>query len=258
MICPCGDQEPAETVSQRRRRLAAIARYDFLFLSALAVQILLIWSGLETLKEAKVILTYHVIGTAMEIFKTSVGSWAYPEPAFFRIAGAPLFSGFMYACVGSYLFRVWRLFDFQFTRHPSLPALAMLSAAIYVNFLTHHYVWDARWILFAAAAALFGPARIHFLVWRTRRSMPLLLGLILVATFIWFAEQIGTFTRVWIYPNQIHGWSFVGVGKLGSWFLLLLISYTLVAAVYRPNGRRADPSFAKGEVRRSASSKRHE
>ena len=64
--------------------------------------------------------------------------------------------------------------------------------------------------------------------------MPLLLGLLLVALFIWFAENIGTFTRTWLYPHQMRGWSLVSLGKLGSWFLLLIISYALVAAVNRP------------------------
>ena len=32
--------------------------------------------------------------------------------------------------------------------------------------------------------------------------MPLLLGFTLVALFIWFAENIGTFTAAWIYPHQ--------------------------------------------------------
>jgi uncharacterized membrane protein YoaT (DUF817 family) len=30
------------------------------------------------------------------------------------------------------------------------------------------------------------------------------------------------------------GWSAVSIGKLGSWFLLLMISYALVAAVNKP------------------------
>ena len=54
-----------------------------------------------------------LVGTVMEMFKTGVGSWIYPEPSFFRIGGVPLFSGFMYAAVGSYIARAWRLFDFQ-------------------------------------------------------------------------------------------------------------------------------------------------
>jgi uncharacterized membrane protein YoaT (DUF817 family) len=64
--------------------------------------------------------------------------------------------------------------------------------------------------------------------------MPLLLGLFLVALFVWFAENLGTVTRTWLYPNQMTGWTAVSLGKLGSWFLLLLISYALVALVNRP------------------------
>ena len=92
---------------------APIHRYDALTLGALAIQIGMLAFRLETWAEAKVILAFHIVGTAMEIFKTSAGSWVYPEPALLRIAGVPLFSGFMYACVGSYSARVWRLFDFR-------------------------------------------------------------------------------------------------------------------------------------------------
>src|SRR5258706_11540338 len=173
-------------------REAPLARYDFLFLSALLIQAGMLLFMLETLDEAKVILVFHVVGTAMEVFKTSVGSWIYPEPSFFRIAGVPLFSGFMYAAVGSYIARVWRLFDFQFTRHPPRWALAALSAGIYVNFFAHHYLPDMRVWLFAAAAVLFGPAWVHYRIWRAHRSMPLLVGLGLVALFIWVAGNIGT------------------------------------------------------------------
>lgn len=211
----------------------SLARYDFLFLAALAVQVALLVFRLETFEEAKIILVYHVVGTIMEIFKTSVGSWIYPEEAFFRIAGVPLFTGFMYACIGSYIARAWRLFHFEFTHHPPIWALGVLSLAIYINFYSHHYIMDFRIELFAVAIALFLPTRIHFLNWRTKRWMPLLLGLVLVAVFIWFAENIGTFTRTWMYPNQRTAWSMVGYGKLGSWFLLLIISYTLVAFIKR-------------------------
>jgi len=213
---------------------AAVARYDVLVIAAVVIQLLMLVFRLETIEEAKVILVFHAVGTAMEIFKTSVGSWIYPEPSLLRIGGVPLFTGFMYAAIGSYIARCWRLFDFRFTRHPPVWALGLLSVAIYVNFFAHHYVWDARPILFAAAIALIGPCTIYYKVWRTHRHMPLLLGLVLVALFIWFAENIGTFTAAWVYPNQKHGWEMVGIGKLGSWFLLMLISYTLVALINRP------------------------
>ncbi len=210
---------------------ATLTRYDFLVIAALAIQIIMLWTGLETWEEAKVIFIFHVVGTAMEIFKTAVGSWTYPEESVLRIAAVPLFTGFMYASVGSYLARVWRLFDFQFTRHPPLWAVGLLSIAIYANFFTHHYTVDIRYGLFLVAAALFGPAWIHFKVWREHRRMPLLLGLVLVALFIWFAENIATFARAWVYPSQADGWTLVSPDKLGSWFLLMILSYVMVAAV---------------------------
>ncbi|SEN60789.1 DUF817 domain-containing protein [Bradyrhizobium sp. OK095] len=216
---------------------APLARYDFLFLCMIVVQIVLLGTRLETLDEAKVIVIYHVVGTVMEIFKTSVGSWIYPEPSFFRIAGVPLFTGFMYSCIGSYLCRVWRLFDFRFGRHPPRWALVALSIAIYVNFFTHHYVPDVRIVLFAAAALLLARTTIYFKVWDDDRSMPLLLGLGLVTLFIWFAENIGTFTKTWLYPSQQHGWAMVSPAKFGSWFLLLIISYTLVSLINKPRVR---------------------
>jgi len=225
-----------------------IYRYDFLFLSALAVQGALLAYKMETLEEAKIILLYHVIGTVMEVFKTKVGSWVYPEPSFFHIGGVPLFTGFMYSCVGSYLCRVWRLFDFRFAHHPSQWTLLALSGLIYLNFFTHHYMPDMRLGLFALTALLFLRTRIYFKIWRVYRSMPLLLGFVLVALFIWFSENIGTFTRTWVYPAQLHEWSPVGLGKLGSWFLLMIISYALVALINKPaeQARATKPVKAEG------------
>jgi uncharacterized membrane protein YoaT (DUF817 family) len=64
--------------------------------------------------------------------------------------------------------------------------------------------------------------------------MPVLMGLILVALFIWFAENIGTFTSAWIYPSQRDGWAMVPIGKLGAWYLLILLSFVLVTLVHPP------------------------
>jgi uncharacterized membrane protein YoaT (DUF817 family) len=215
-------------------RGAALARYDFLFLMAVAIQIVMLVFKLETFDEAKVILIYHVVGTIMEVFKTGVGSWIYPEVSIFRVAGVPLFSGFMYASIGSYIARSWRLFDFRFSRHPPLWSIYVLSLAIYVNFFVDHYTVDLRILLFAAVALLFGRTWIYYRIHRNYCRMPLLLGLFLVALFIWIAENLGTLTRTWLYPHQMTGWSAVSLGKLGSWFLLLIISYALVAMVNRP------------------------
>lgn len=192
-------------------REAALARYDFLTLAALAIQ--------------------------AAMFKTSAGSWIYPEPNLLRIGGVPLFSGFMYAAVGSYIARVWRIFDFRFSRYPSEPLSCLLAVAIYINFFAHHWLPDVRLLLFAAMALLFRRTRVWFRVWRADRWMPLLVGFFLVALFIWFAENIATFSRAWIYPSQQHGWALVSPSKLGAWFLLMYISFILVAAVHCPQER---------------------
>jgi uncharacterized membrane protein YoaT (DUF817 family) len=224
---------------------AFLARYDFMFLMALAIQAAMLAFKLETLDEAKVILIYHVVGTIMEVFKTGVGSWIYPEPSIFHVAGVPLFSGFMYASIGSYIARAWRLFDFRFTHHPPLWSVDLLGLAIYANFFAHHYTSDLRIVLFAAAALLFGRAWIHYRIHHHYRRMPLLLGLFLVTLFIWIAENLGTLTKTWLYPHQMAGWSAVSLGKLGSWFLLLIISYALVAMVNRP--QKFEVQLARGD-----------
>ena len=124
---------------------AALPRYDFLVLASLAVQALLVITKLESIEEARVIFLFHLVGTIMEIFKTTVGSWTYPEASYLRIGGVPLFTGFMYAAVGSYISRSWRLFDYRFSRHPPMWALLALAALIYVNFFTNHWGHDYRW-----------------------------------------------------------------------------------------------------------------
>src|SRR5690606_9261613 len=122
-------------------------RYDVFFLAALLIQAAMLAFRLETLSEAKVILIFHVVGTGMELFKTAAGSWIYPEEALFRLGGVPLFSGFMYACVGSYMARIQRIFDIQFTRYPPVWMTVVLAIAIYANFFTHHFMVDLRWLL---------------------------------------------------------------------------------------------------------------
>jgi uncharacterized membrane protein YoaT (DUF817 family) len=218
---------------------AALARYDFLFLAALGLQALLLLTRLETLEEARVIFAFHVVGTVMELFKTSVGSWVYPEAAWFRLEGVPLFSGFMYASVGSYIARVWRICAFRFEGFPALWRAGVLAFAIYVNFFTHHVFWDLRWLLFAASALVFWRTRVWFRADRAHRAMPLLLGFVLVALFIWLAENIATFANAWTYPEQNGAWRPVKLAKLGSWYLLMIISFVLVAAVHRPNAASA-------------------
>lgn len=213
---------------------AGLTRYDFLFLAALSLQALLLLARLETWREASVILIFHIVGTAMELFKTDVGSWTYPEENLFRIGGVPLFSGFMYAAVGSYLARISRIFDMRYSKYPPFWMTVLLAMAIYVNFFAHHFIIDIRYGLFAVTALLYWKTWVHYRVFRFRHRMPLLVGFFLVALFIWFAENIATWSRAWVYPGQAAGWEMVSLGKLGAWYLLMIISFVLVTLVHRP------------------------
>ncbi len=211
-----------------------LARYDFLFIYAVAIQATFLITKLERPSEAIVILIFHMVGTAMEVFKTEAGSWTYPDDNLLRIAGVPLFSGFMYAAVGSYFARCARVFEFRWQHYPAVWMTALLAVAIYINFFSHHFIWDARYVLFALTGLIFWRCQVHYRVWRWRHKMPLLLGFLLVSFFIWLAENIATFTQIWLYPDQQDGWSIVSLQKLGSWYLLMIISWVLVTLVHRP------------------------
>lgn len=214
----------------------ALPRYDFLFLYAIGVQLFLLLARLESLREAGVIVAFHLLATAMEVFKTSdaIRSWHYPGAFHIGIGNVPLFAGFMYSAVGSYIARVWRVHDFRFTGYPEQRTTLAVAALIYLNFFSHHFVTDIRWLLFAAIAWLFRSCWVHFKVLEVHRRMPLLLGWTLVALFIWFAENLATWAKVWLYPSQAKAWHLVPLPKLGSWFLLMILSFVLVSLVHRP------------------------
>lgn len=227
-------------------QLPWLFRYDWLFIFAIAIQLFMLASKLERPREVITILLFHLVGLGMEIFKTSnqIGSWSYPDQAFFRVENVPLFSGFMYAAVGSYIARAWRVFDLKFTRYPAPILTVILAIAIYVNFFTHHYIYDFRYVLFAAVFVLFGRTKVYYTINHKTRSMPLVVGFLLIALVIWLAENIGTYTSTWLYPQQFSGWQLVGIEKLGSWFLLMIISVIMVDILYRVHARRARAATA--------------
>ena len=218
----------------------ALARNDFITLAAIAIQVLMVVFRLESLRELRVIILFHIVGTGMELFKTSVGSWIYDGDGILHLFSVPLYSGFMYAAVGSYMVRVYRLFDLRFDRYPRRWITAVLAAAIYLNFFSHHYIYDFRWILLVCVVVVYLRCMMHFRVYRSRPRMPLLISFTLVAAFIWAAENIATFSRAWSYPNQLDGWQPVSIEKLLSWLLLMIISVVLVAWVYPPLPPSAD------------------
>lgn len=135
----------------------SLHRYDFIFLAAIAFQVFLLISRLGTFRECLVIVLFHVVATVMELFKTSdaIGSWSYPEAYVFGIGNVPLFTGFMYSAVGSYFARAWRIFEFRYEAYPMKSLTVVLVVLIYLNFFTHHFIWDFRWVLLATTCVLF-------------------------------------------------------------------------------------------------------
>lgn len=214
-----------------REVLLGLPRYDVLLVTALAIQAFMMLARLETWDELKAICLFHAVGFGLEVFKTSpaIGSWSYPDAGYTKVLGVPLFAGFMYAAVGSYIIQAWRLFDLRIQHHPPHWMAALVAILIYANFFTHHYIGDYRWYLAAAALGLYARATVVFRPLDRDRRMPLLLAFVLIGFFIWIAENISTFFRVWSYPDQLGAWAVVHVGKWSSWALLAVMTFTIVA-----------------------------
>lgn len=210
-----------------------LPRYDALLVIALAIQVWMVRAKLETADEVKAITLFHVVGFALEAFKTSAGikAWSYPDFAYTKIAGVPLFSGFMYAAVGSYIIQAWRLFDLRVRHHPPHALATLVAILIYANFFTHHYLGDHRWYLAAFALGLYARTTVVFRPLDRDRRMPLTLSFILIGFFIWVAENAGTFFGVWKYPNQTGAWATVHPGKWTSWSMLVVMTFTIVAGL---------------------------
>lgn len=221
----------AAVFSMPRAGIWGIPRYDALLIVALAIQVWMVWRKLETRDELKAICLFHAVGFALEVFKTSsaIQSWSYPDFAYTKVLGVPLFSGFMYAAVGSYIIQAWRLFDLRIKHHPPYWMATLMAVLIYANFFTHHTIGDYRWYLAAAALGLYARSTVVFRPFDRDRRMPLLVAFVLIGFFIWLAENISTFFGVWRYPNQLGAWSVVHIGKWSSWSLLVVMTFTIVA-----------------------------
>ena len=213
-----------------------LPRYDVLLAYALVLTAVFFLLRLETGREVAVIFAFHLIGLGLEVFKVRVGSWSYPEPAWTKIGGVPLYSGFMYAAVGSYLCQAFRRMDLRVDRFAWRPAVT-LAVAAYANFFSHHYLPDLRWVIAAGFVVVLWRSWVSYTVGRRRYAMPLSLSLVLVGFFLWIAENVATLLGAWQYPDQEQVWRMVHVGKWGSWALLVSLSFVLVAAVKMQEGR---------------------
>ncbi|KAA0547121.1 DUF817 domain-containing protein [Bacillus sp. BGMRC 2118] len=211
--------------------LPFLPRYDWLLLFFLLMQWWMVKSGLETRDELKVITLFHLIGLALELFKVHMGSWSYPEDGYTKVLGVPLYSGFMYASVASFLCQAWRRLNVVLVKWPRFFVVVPLVSAIYLNFFTHHFWIDIRWWLSGFVLVVFWRSWVTYEVNGTRYKMPLALSFVLIGLFIWIAENIATFFGAWQYPNQSDTWNIVHLGKLSSWLLLVIVSFLIVATL---------------------------
>lgn len=223
----------ALTASMGSESFYGIYRYDYLLFYALIIQAILLYAKLESWAEAKVIALFHILAMVMEIFLThpTIASWQYPQPAVFKILTVPLFAGFMYSAVGSFFARSLRLYSVSFYKLPRFGNMLALALLSYINFMSKFFIPDYRAILFVWSAVIFWKTKIIFQLSQYRFEVPMLPVLAVLAFVIWIAENISTFYQIWLYPSQVEKWHMVGWAKLGSWYLLLLLSLVLVLKI---------------------------
>jgi len=217
--------------SSRFIPLGPIARYDFIFIVSLIIQAVLYYTKIETKDEIKTIALFHILGLVLEMYKTDprIGSWMYPEAGIFKIHNVPLYSGFMYAAVGSYISQAWRIMKLRLVGTINYFSAGFLAILIYVNFFTNHFIYDFRWFLVPLVFIIYRRVWVEFTITKKIRRMPLFVSFLLIAFFIWIAENISTYLGAWKYPYQLTTWNMVSLHKVTSWYLLVIISFILIA-----------------------------
>ncbi|MBS1703211.1 MAG: DUF817 family protein [Armatimonadetes bacterium] len=205
-----------------------VPRYDFMLAACLAMQVYMVWSKLETKKELVAVTAFHGVGLALELYKVRHGSWTYPEFAYTKFSGVPLYSGFMYASVASYVFQAYRVFGLEFTRMPR-KAWALLGVGlIYINFFTAKTFGDNRIWIILALLAMFLPSQAHFTCREGRFRMPMPVAFGLIGFFVWVGENLCTYLGAWLYPHQMDGWELVGATKIVSWSMMVMVAFVLI------------------------------
>jgi len=204
-----------------------LPRYDVMLIWCIVLQVAMVASKWESLDELKVICVFHLVGLCLEIFKVHIGSWSYPDAGHLRAFGVPLYSGFMYAAIASYMCQAWRRMRLDVDKVPMVPTMAV-AVLIYANFYTNHWLPDLRWPLVLAALILLRKTWIRFTVRGSVYRMHLSVSFLLMGFFIWLAENIGTFIGAWQYPSQQAGWQIVHGSKVGSWSILIIFSFMLI------------------------------
>lgn len=210
-----------------------IPRYDLLLIICIFAQVVMYKAGLETRDEVYVITLFHLIGLVLELYKVHRGSWSYPEAGYTKILGVPLYAGFMYASVGSYICQAWRNLDLDTVHWPRDVSAWAAGAAIYLNFFTNAWIPDVRVYIALVLVLIFRRTRFRFRLQHYTYSIHALLSFVIIGFFIWLAENVATFYGAWKYAYQHAGWQMVSLHKITSWSLLVIVSIIIVGQLKR-------------------------
>ena len=205
-----------------------LARYDFLLLWCLGLQAWTIRSGRERGREIVIVAAFHLLGLGLEAYKVRHGSWSYPEPALTKVLAVPLYSGFMYASVASYMLQAKRVMRLELAGMPSRWVLVVGLVAVYANFLMARLFGDVRWWIVLLLVAALWRARAVFDYGAGRVRMPVILALALIGGFVFLAENLCTALGAWVYPHQASGWRPVKAGKIVSWILMSTVAFLAI------------------------------
>ena len=223
----------------RHLHVVTIARYDLLLLYCLLLQVWMFRRKMETWDEVKVIVLFHITGLVLEIYKTHMHSWQYPDAGWAKVGSVPLFSGFMYASIASYLCQAWRHLHIQITGWPCASRTLPLVLVIYLNFFTEHFLPDARWLLTFLIVIVFCRTQVSYILGTLTYQMRLPLAFLLIGLFVWIGENCATYLGAWQYPDQRLGWQMVHWEKISSWSLLVIVSFIAGAQLKHIKERKA-------------------
>ena len=215
-----------------------IPRYDLLLIVCIIAQVIMYRIGLETRDEVLVITLFHLLGLVMELHKVHHGSWSYPEDAYTKIMGVPLYAGFMYASVGSYICQAWRNLRLDTVHWPNSIYAIAIGAAIYLNFFTNAFIADVRLYIALVLIVIFRKTKFSFQLHQKIYYISALLSFAIIGFFIWLAENIATFFDAWKYAYQHTGWQMVTWHKITSWSLLVIVSIIIVGELKRLKEKR--------------------
>ena len=215
-----------------RTGVLGLPRYDLLLLFALAVQAGMLWTKVETwdeLRRSRCFMSRASRSKSSRRRRAS-GRGATRTLPTRKLFGVPLFSGFMYAAVGSYIIQAWRLFDLRIRHHP--PYWMAADRATHLRQLLHA---SFRRRLPLVSGRLqsrplrpydrdlpsLGPRSQHAAAGRLRAHRLLRLA----------GGEHRTFFGIWSYPHQLGAWATVHLGKWNSWSLLVIMTFTIVASL---------------------------